>query len=98
MTDKAERYIFAKFGEEDINLGVCLPPDFQNHTLKDILEEFERLVLAKNIRLSQNPRTDNYTLVDKDKGTIIGSFKFPISAEINIEKFKNDAKNEKTSN
>ncbi len=74
MTDKAERYIFAKFGEEDINLGACLPPDFKNHTLKDILEEFERIVIAENFRETSNPRTKGFTLVDKDKAKIIGNF------------------------
>ncbi len=74
-----ERFLTAKFGDNMIiNFSGHEKADYEGRrvggSLVELLNEFAQILGAGELMEAQNPRTKTFTLVDKSRGTVIGSY------------------------
>lgn len=79
LADISSRFLSAKFGKNMVlNFDGHEDSQYEGRRvggkLQELLDEFAQIVTAVELVELQNPRTKEFTLVDKNKGTIIGSY------------------------
>lgn len=79
LADISSRFLSAKFGKNMVlNFDGYEDSQYEGRRvggkLQELLDEFAQIVTAVELVELQNPRTKQFTLVDKNKGTIIGSY------------------------
>ncbi len=80
MEDKTEKdisydFLKAKFGSMTCKYHCYEDESHNQGDLVELLDEFKAVVLGRNLVEVKNPRTKEYTLVDRHKGIVIGSYK-----------------------
>lgn len=67
-------FIKAKAGVEDINVSIEVNGVWQSTPLSEFLHEYSQIISGEDVVQARNPRSGNYTLVNKDRGLIIGHY------------------------
>ncbi|MDD4970781.1 MAG: hypothetical protein PHT07_15245 [Paludibacter sp.] len=78
MEITAQEFLEAKFSQAKEYEYLITPnrhgDDIRGGDLLSLLEEFKALLIATQVVQLRNPRTDQFTTIDKDRGCIIGAF------------------------
>lgn len=90
MADASMRFLSAKFGDMKCKYHCYKDQTNIGGDLKEILDEFQMIIEAKELVEAQNPRTNHFTLIDKSKGIIIGSYEKSFLNDAYIKR-KNDS-------
>jgi hypothetical protein len=82
MKITAEEFLEAKFGRMQEAGYTIIPKNERDEQrtgyLQDLLYEFKAILFAEHLAQAKNPKSGTFTLIDKDKGDIIGAFENPV--------------------
>jgi len=82
---KAEQFIEAKYGKDvivNIDGYKIKDPEIRfGGNLENVLEEFAAIIRCKDIAQMQNPRSKQWTVVDREQGKIICNLQNPVKFE-----------------